>query len=259
LKIFAAVFFFLTCSAFSYSDGGAGVFFPGEKLVYRITALRFLSAGSAEFTVKEPARGDERGYILKASADSSRLFSLFFRVKNTMESVVDADTLLPESFEKNRREAAFRRNVLIDFDRENNIAVPRDNSAEPFSVPPGVHDYLSMFYSMRGMDLTPGNTAVFTATGGRKTYDVRIEALRRETALMLGREIEAVVVSPSVSDFEAGGVVEEDSPEILIWITDDERRLPLRMEMDVSFGRVVMVLVDYSEGVSANAKGKSAE
>ncbi len=223
-------------------------YFPGEELVYRVTALRVLSAGTASFRVEEAGEGKGAGfYRLGASITSSAPFSFFYRVRNSMESIVDAGTLLPARFEKNRREAAFRRHVAIEFDRKKNLAVPEDKSGS-FSVPPGIHDYLSAFYHMRALDYVPGESIVFTATGGRKTYDVEIEALRKETISYRGRDVGTIVVRPSAGDFEPGGLVEKDSPEMIVWITDDERRLPLRFELDVSFGRVTMLLIQHTEG-----------
>ncbi len=247
VKIITAVFFVLTLLPLSSAEG-ISPYFPGEELVYRVTALRFLSAGTASFSVEEVRKpGEGKFYALHASATSSPPFSFFYRIRNSLESTVSAATFLPVKFEKNRREAVFRRNIKIEFDRKKNLAVPGDGS-EPFSVPRGVHDYLSAFYHMRGLDYVPGESIVFSATGGRKTYDVEIEALRKETMVYRGREFDTFVVRPSAGDFETGGLVKKDSPDMLVWITADERRLPLRLELDVAFGRVIMMLINYTEG-----------
>lgn len=243
MKTAVAVFFLLLKILLLPAEGADPVF-PGERLVYRITAMRFLSAGTAAFTVRE-----EGGrYILEASVSSSRLFSVFFRVRNSMESILDGETMLPVRFEKIRREAAFRRHVVMEFDRDADMAVPLKDGEKPFEVPERADDYLSAFYRMRGILLEPGETAVLAAAGGSRAYDVSLEAVRREEIYLKGGMEEAVVLQVSTADLEPGGVVETGAARMLVWITDDERRIPARLEMELSFGTVVMSLVEYDEG-----------
>lgn len=253
MKFTGAVFFLLFLFSITSHAGNPGPYFPGEELVYRITAMRFISAGSAVFTVDEEAGpGGRPFYRLRVTANSAFPFSAFFRVRNSMEALVDADTLLPVSFVKDRREAAFRRHVSVEFDRDENIARP-SGEWDAFSVPPEVRDYLSVFYHVRGAELATGESAVFTATGGRKTYDVRLEALRRETVPKWGRQVETVVLKVSVSDFDPGGAIDDDSQEVLLWISDDDLRLPLRMELEAAFGNLNMILIRYDEGERKSA------
>lgn len=240
---------FLAFASLPPAGESSAAVFPGEELVYRITALRFFSAGTAVFSVHGGEAGEPGGYRVSAEVNSSPPFSFFFRVRSTMESELDTMNFMPVRFEKTRREASFRRHVRLLFDRENGTAVPE--SGEPFAVPPGTQDYLSSFYYMRSLGLSPGERSVFTATGGRKSYEVTVDALRRESAVMRGREVDAVVMRVSAGDFEQEGLADTDSHEMLVWITDDDYRIPLKFEMSVSFGRVVMNLIHRRDGKGA--------
>ncbi len=234
------------------SAESVNAYFPGEELVYRVTALRFISAGTAVFRVESiDENGGGKSYRAAVQAASSPPFSFFFRVRNTMETIVDGVSLLPSSFVKDRREAAFRRRVELHFDRENGFASIKGQN-NTVSITPSIQDYLSSFYYARGLDFNDGEPHIFTATGGRRNYDVQINILRREPLQKWGRTLETVVIQPAAADFESGGLI-EDAPELLIWITDDERRIPLRMEAELKFGRVTMVLIDYTEGAREGA------
>jgi hypothetical protein len=248
LKILSSAFLFFALFPQISAAGNGHAYFPGEELVYRVTALKFLSAGTAEFKVEEfkGAEGEEF-YKLRADVYSTFPFSIIYRIKDSMESCVDAETLMPVSFEKIRKEASFRRHVSVEFDREKNIVVSKKESSS-FPIPNGVQDYLTAFYHMRALDIKPGESAVFSATGGRKTYDVKLEALRKENLFKWGKEIETIVVRPSVSKFESGGILDEDSPEMIVWITDDNMRIPLKIDVKVSIGWVSLVLVRYTKG-----------
>ncbi len=247
MKIILAAVFLSALQLISYSGEALNPYFPGEELLYRVTALRFLSAGTALFSVeKSEDENSSDVYILSVEANSSPPFSFFFRVRSRMESFVDAFSLLPVRFNKDRREAIFRRSLSIKFDRDKNMAYYTGED-KSYEVPAGVQDYLSAFYHMRGAELAEGTSFFFTATGGRKNYEVEVKTLRRETVIKWGREVDAFVVQPFVGDFEPGGLV-EGAPEMLVWISDDERRIPLRIEMNLTFGKAAMVLINYTQG-----------
>ncbi len=247
MKIILAAVFLSALQLISYSGEAFNPYFPGEELLYRVTALRFLSAGTALFAVEDGEDEDSSGvYILRVEANSSPPFSFFFRVRSKMESFVDVCSLLPVRFSKDRRENLFRRSLSIRFDRDENTAYyPGEDKS--YEVPAGVQDYLSAFYHLRGAELAEGSSFSFTATGGRKNYEVEVKTLRRETVRKWGRDVETFVVQPFVGDFEPGGLV-EGAPEMLVWISDDERRIPLRIEMDLTFGKAAMVLINYTQG-----------
>ena len=58
-----------------------------------------------------------------------------------------------------------------------------------------------------------------------KTYDVEVQILRREKVEAYWGPVDALVVRPLMR-FEE---ILRQKGEVLIWVTDDDRRLPIRM------------------------------
>ncbi len=227
---------------------------PGEELIYRVFYV-LVPAGVVTMNVEASVGPDGRDvYKFAAEANSSFPFSYFYRVRNRMESYVDVETFLPVRFEKRRQEASFRKERHVSFDRQSGTAYVRGGRKNTeTAIPDDAQDYLSSLYHLRGMELEVGRDVYFNATSGENNYRVEILVLRKEQVRKWGRELDTIVVQPVVSDFVPDGIM-KDRPDMLIWLTDDDKRIPLRIEVDTNFGRLNVVLVNYREGEPADDK-----
>jgi hypothetical protein len=78
-----------------------------------------------------------------------------------------------------------------------------------------------------------------TFSNGR-TYDVEVQILRRERVEAYWGPVNALVVRPLMR-FED---VLRQKGEVLIWVTDDERRLPVRMKTAIKVGSIEATLIE---------------
>ena len=94
---------------------------------------------------------------------------------------------------------------------------------------------LSAFYEFRTMDLKPGDVARMDILDNRKMFHgVEIHCLRRERIKVPAGTFDCVVIEPKIHSealFKAKG-------SLYIWLTEDARRLPVRMESRISLGRI---------------------
>ena len=107
-------------------------------------------------------------------------------------------------------------------------------------------DIISGFYFIRQQSLAVGTTLTLRLYDGDKSSTVPVEVLRRETLSLPGmRSAETLVIRPL---FRENGFF-RNNREVLIWLTDDENRVPVRVEVTTPVGRVVAELVS-SERIS---------
>jgi len=107
-------------------------------------------------------------------------------------------------------------------------------------------DIISGFYFIRQQPLTIGSTLSLRLYDGDKSSLVPVEVLRREKLSLPGmRSAETLVIKPLFSE---NGFF-KNNREVLIWLTDDENRVPVRVEVITPVGRVVAELVS-SERIS---------
>ncbi|MDD2270849.1 MAG: DUF3108 domain-containing protein [Desulfuromonadaceae bacterium] len=101
-------------------------------------------------------------------------------------------------------------------------------------------DVISGFYFIRQQSLVVGTTFTLRLYDGDKSSLVPVEVLRREKVSLPGmRSAETLVIKPL---FRENGFF-KNNREVLIWLTDDENRVPVRVEVTTPVGRVVAELV----------------
>ncbi|MCP4723373.1 MAG: DUF3108 domain-containing protein [Desulfobacteraceae bacterium] len=83
---------------------------------------------------------------------------------------------------------------------------------------------------MRTFDLVEGRTLSFPITDGKKTFIQKGEILGKETIKIKSATYDTLVIAPYVNHFS--GVFEESQdPTVRVWITDDKRRIPVRIKV----------------------------
>ncbi len=222
-------------------------FRPGEKLTFRVIYLA-MPAGTVTLEVEET--GELQGvavYHFKATARSSAVFSLFYRVKDRLESFVDIKSLLPLRSEVHLREGRrYKKDEITIFDHSRNIAKAGD---EEVAIPEDIRCYLSSFYYLRMQELGVGKSVFLNVNGGKKNYRVEVKVLRKEKVKKSGKSVETTVVQPLIEDVKLGGILKEKG-EMFIWLTDDEKKIPVFIEAKVAVGQLSFVLVEYEGGAS---------
>jgi hypothetical protein len=101
-------------------------------------------------------------------------------------------------------------------------------------------DVISGFCFIRQQSLAVGATITLRLYDGDKSSLVPVEVIRREKLSLPGmRTAETLVIRPL---FRENGFF-RNNREVLIWLTDDENRVPVRVEVTTPVGRVVAELV----------------
>jgi hypothetical protein len=101
-------------------------------------------------------------------------------------------------------------------------------------------DFISGFYFLRLQPLKIGTTITLRLYDGDTTVLVPVEVLRQEQLALPGlRSVETLVIKPT---FSKSGFF-KNNHDLLIWLTNDENRVPVRIESTTPIGRIVAELV----------------
>jgi hypothetical protein len=217
-------------------------FRTGESLRFTVQ-YGFIHAGTAWLEVPEvrPWRGHEV-YRLVARAESNAFFSRFYRVRNRIESLWDVHGRYSRRYSEDRHEGKFRQQNDIVFDPDRNEAVYSDGRI--FPVPPRVQDALSAFYYARTQALPLGGSIVFHYHASRKSQPLQVRVLGRERIETPAGTFDCVAIEPVL---KAGGIF-KNSGRLVLWLTDDERRIPVLMRSKVAVGSISVVLAEMKTG-----------
>lgn len=217
-------------------------FGPGESLQFSID-YGPINAGEASLEVVEIADTAGRPcYVVESKASSNRFFSAFYMVRDKVVSHIDTRSLATRFFSKRLREGDYRKNVAIRFDQEAGKAHYLDG--REMDVPPGVQDVLSAFYFVRTLDLTPGEKTAISTHSSHRTYDLEVVVHGRETITVPAGTFDCLVVEPMLQ----GEGLFQHQGQLTIWITDDDRRLPVLMRTKVKVGAIDASLKSFTLG-----------
>ena len=231
-KLFLLAAFVLYCSA-SYA------FDVPERLEFDLGWAR-LKAGSATLEIKK----DGDGLKIVSTARSAGLVSIFYTVRDRVESLLSPSGL-PFRYHSRLREGGYRRDWEFVFENDAGKVVHIDHLKEErleFDVPEKIFDPLSAFYRIRTMDLCVWESVYVPVFDSKKIWDIEVKVLRRERLKTPLGTFDTIVVKPLM---KTGGIFKKKG-DIYIWLTDDERKIPVFMKSKVKIGSVEAVLVDWS-------------
>ncbi|MDI6800873.1 MAG: DUF3108 domain-containing protein [Thermodesulfovibrionales bacterium] len=104
-------------------------------------------------------------------------------------------------------------------------------------------DVMSGFYYMRTQKLNVGETLYINVFDSDKFYQAEVHILRKEKIKMhndADKEIDTVVVKPVL---KSEGLF-QNKGNIFVWLTDDEARIPVKVETEAPIGRVIAEIRD---------------
>ena len=218
-------------------------FEAGESLRFSVQ-YGFIHAGTAWLEVPEVA--DWNGHPvwrLVARAESNGFFDGIYKVRNRIESMWDQDARFSWRYFEDRHEGHYTANDTMVYEPDSSRM--RYKNGQVFAVPGPVQDALSSFYLTRFQALPIGGRVTFDYHASRKTALMEVKVLGRETVRTPAGKFNCVVIEPLL---KAGGIF-KNKGRLIIWLTDDERRMPVLMKSKVMIGSIKVVLQDVKTGV----------
>jgi hypothetical protein len=211
----------------------------GEKLKFSVR-YGIIHAGEASLEVAgiEDVGGHPCFHVV-SRARSSSVFDAVYRVRDRVDSWMDCVYLYSRKFRKDLREGSYRNFQDVEMDQDNRLARYQDGRV--CELTHGSHDALSSFYYVRTLDLEPGETIEMNAHADRKNYPLVVVVHGRETVRTPAGTFDCLVVQPML---RSPGVFKQEGT-LMLWITDDERRMPVQMKSKIAVGSISVVLTDY--------------
>lgn len=229
-------------------------FQSGESLTYKVYynwGSVWLSGGEVYFKL---AQEDLNGVpVLHASgeATSYKSFDWLFKVRDKVDTYMNSETLQSYKFSRDVYEGGYTFYRSYIWDREKNIIYSyHDNrkgkkgtktitDADPCGV-----DLLSTFYWMRTLDLTnakKGDKIPVKMAIDDAQYDMYVRYDGKETYETKLGTFNCIKLKPLLQE----GEIFKEGEGMTIWLTDDDNRIPVRVESDLAVGRITCDLKSY--------------
>ncbi|HQX55256.1 MAG TPA: DUF3108 domain-containing protein [Pyrinomonadaceae bacterium] len=225
---------------FKFVDGEA---FRYEGKLSKI--IQGLSVAELKFDVSRVP--DTSNFVIKTEATSKgTLLKLFrFSFLQQYESVVDGDLMRILKTTKHDVQKERVRDSIADFDySEGRVTYIETDPLDPNRPPrriasemtnSSVYDLVSGIYALRSLPLAVGASFDMLISDSGLIYKVPIRVTAREIQKSELGKIMCFRVEPLV--FGKDRLIEQKG-NMLIWITDDARRIPVRGRIDTTYGKI---------------------
>ena len=244
--IFLALAAGFVLSQAAFAQPSPPPFDDGETLTYEGKVSRIIqgiAVADLTFTVDRVEGND---FLIKAEAKSKGTLLRLFRFSflQRFESTIDDNNFrvvktVKHDVQKDRvrdSEAEFnygdKRVTWTETDPKEPMKPPRKIASE---IEGSTHDLISGVYSLRILPLAVGKTFNLKVSDSGLVYDVPVKVIGREMQKTEIGNVMCFRVEPEV--FGTGRLIEQKG-SMVIWITDDARRIPVRSQVNASIGKI---------------------
>lgn len=187
-------------------------------------------------------------YHIVSRAKSNSFCDEFYKVRDINESWLDAKSLNSLGYSKNLREGKFFRNEWVFFNHETRLFLAKTSSKDgSFSystgtILPHIQDILSSLYSVRSHTLVPGKN-IFINVNTKKNWPLLVRVIRKEKITVPAGTFDTILVEPLLRKH---GIFVQKGRRLQVWLTDDAKKTPVQMKVDIFFGHVSAALMSDS-------------
>jgi len=240
---------------------------PGERMSYRLT-LKGVELGT--FLIAVGDVGELAGVqtvLVQAQAKSSGLASLVADIDDRFTSWIDIKTGRPrrfEVFEHADRKSKDKDHVVVDFAARTATGIPihyalNDEPLKTLVQPvtqKDVWDYNAFLVAIRAWEGEKGSTATLEVFRSRYVWRMVITLGGKGTLVTELGELPVLRFDAVTSKIDRNGQrwAGQEDRKFTLWISDDNDRVPLKLDATSDLGSISMDIVDYQPGNGARLR-----
>lgn len=201
----------------------------------------YINAGTANFTVTPERLNNKPVYHIVGTGVTNSKYDFIFKVRDRYETFIDTNNLLPYKFIRNVDEGGYKKYENITFNHTANTAL---STQGVYKVPPCIQDVVSSMYYARNINFDkykPGDKIPFTIFLDNEVYNMYIRYQGKETIKTRYGKFRAIVFKPLL----VKGTLFEGGEKMTVYVSDDQNKVPLRIESPLLVGSVKVDLMSY--------------
>jgi len=219
---------------------------PPRETLYYTVEWRLITAGKAKLEWTSEPR-PRAGPQVNLHLESVGLVSKFFKVEDdystNLNSALCGQSLQMTTLEGSRQretkvafDSAARKSSYVERDRAKNSVIATHET----DIPPCVHDVIGGLYFLRTLNLEPGQSTQIAVSDGKKSAMAKVEAQQREDV----KTPQGTFKTIRYEVYVFNDVLYRRAAHLYIWLTDDRRKLPVRVQVRLQFtiGTITLLL-----------------
>ena len=219
----------------------------GEKLTFQIK-YGFIKAGEATLQINSHAYQDSvECYKIESLAKTNSFFDNIYKVRDKIESIWDKNDLVSLRFTKKLQEGSYRQYRIHFYYPEQNLTIytkfgrkTKSFKEKKIEIPDNTQDILSALYYLRLQEFSVGDTITINVTSDGRNYPADVLIHKKEKIKTIFGVKKCFVVEPILK----GDAIFKQTGKILVWLTADEYKIPVKMSSKIIFGSFKAILKD---------------
>jgi len=219
----------------------------GERLSFEIS-YGFLTAAEA-FMAISPSPFNYNGrktYEVNFNVNSRSSFDLVYKVRDNYKTFIDVNGIFPWRFEQHINETNFKKDFEATFIQESSKVYTKINFIEDkhYWAPHYVQDLISVLYYARTLDYSgykKGDIITIPIFSNDKVVNLTVSFQGREDVDVAAGKFRTFILKPELTE----GFTSKTS-DVYIWLTDDDRKIPVKVKMKIVIGALVAELTQYT-------------
>ena len=208
-----------------------------EKLEFSVN-FNSINVGKAELNVNSlELINNKQTYLVSFLANTEGLADRLFKIRDSIELWIDEKEFYTHKVNKIINEGLYKKKTKITFNYDDSIAVINDN--EKIKLPFRSWDPFSMFYYLRTIQLMNENILAFDYFNGKKKINYKLIVSGKEEIKSKIGSFNCYIVKP----FHQGKSLLKNEGDMKIWISDSEKRLPIKIQIKMKFGSMKLDLI----------------
>jgi hypothetical protein len=211
---------------------------PAKETLSYVVGWRLIDAGKAKLTWEANPQASRPGWQIGLHLESIGLVSRLFKVNDDYSAALNQE-LCAQTTHLKAQEGSRQRETQVTYDAATRKASYLERDAQSHAVvlaketdiPACVHDIIGGLYYLRTLNLEPGQSAQVPVSDGKKSVSAKIEAQLRE-------QIKTPTGTYKTIRYEVflfNDVLYRRPAHLHVWLTDDRRRLPVRVQVRLQF------------------------
>ena len=222
-------------------------FGPGEKVQYDVRWQLYKAAKAVVRVCPFTSKKGKPAWHFELEIKSNKLIDKIFKVRDHIQGFVDQGFTGSVGYLYSGK-GKKKKDIRVKFPGDGTAIYSNfKKKRDPIDIPEDCFDPISAYFKMRSFNLTSGRTISFPITDGKKAFVQKGNILGREKITMKSGSYDTIVVEPYVTHF-SGVFKKSKDPTVRVWITDDDRKIPVRIRIKVVVGAIYFDLKSYTPG-----------
>lgn len=224
-------------------------FREGEDLTF-VIKWGMITGGYSKLKVQNTETIDgQPTYHVVAEARSAGMVNTFYRVNDRNEAWLQPQTPSTLRYSRKIHEGKYRLDEQVVLDQkghryhQHSYRHDKDrHESKDGEIPPNVLDVLGSLYYVRTLPLAVGKTFTIDVHSGDTVYPLVVKVKKRQKVRVKAGKFDCFLVEP---ELRSPGIFIAKGKKLEVFMTADERRMPVLMRSEIFIGHVRAELVSH--------------